>query len=105
MITVFDWSRRLALGGVAVVSFAIGGAASDGAGGTQPAARPVVELRLDAIGDGRPGVVVRGDDLRAVTGLGIRLEVEGTHSLHMWAIDSAGCGDETQLQRPVGVRR
>lgn len=101
MIQIRDWSRAVALGGVAVVSFALLPAGRD----TGLPMRPVVELRLDAIGDGRPGVTVRGEDLRAVTGLGIRLEVEGTHSLHMWAIDSAGCGDETQLQRPVRVTR
>lgn len=50
-------------------------------------------------------MVVRGEDLRAVTGLGIRLDVEGTHSLHVTAIDSAGCSDETQARRPVVVRR
>lgn len=101
MIQIRDWTRTVALGGVAVVSFAL----LPAGGGTGLPARPVVELRLDGIGDGRPGVVVRGEDLRAVTGLGIRLEVEGTHSLHMWAIDSAGCGDETKLPRLVQVTR
>lgn len=102
MITVFDWSRSVALGSAALVAFAL-----HSAGGpiALPPPRPVVELRLDARGDGRPGVVVRGEDLRAVTGLGIRLDVEGTHSLHVTAIDSAGCSDETQARRPVVVRR
>lgn len=102
MIQIRDWSRAVALGGVALVAFAL-----HSAGGpiALPPPRPVVELRLDARGDGRPGVVVRGEDLRAVTGLGIRLDVEGTHSLHVTAIDSAGCSDETQARRPVVVRR
>lgn len=101
-IAIHDWSRRVALGGVALVTFSLYPAGGDVA--LLPG-RPVAELRLDAIGDGRPGVVVRGDDLRAVTGLAIRLEVEGTHSLHMWAIDSAGCSDETAQSRPVVVKR
>jgi len=100
VIQILDWSRAVALGGVAVVSFALLPAGSDT--GLPP--RPVVELRLDAIGDGRPGVTVRGEDLRAVTGLGIRLEVAGAHSLHMWARDAAGCEAETGLRREVVVR-
>ena len=102
MIAIHDWTRRVALGGVAVVTFSLYPAGGDI---TLPPSRPVVELRLDAIGDGRPGVVVRGEDLRAVTGLGIRLDVEGTHSLHVWTIDNAGCQDETAQSRPVVVTR
>lgn len=100
MIEIHDWPRMATLGGDAVVTFRVGAR-----GGAGRPSRPVVELRLDAIGDGQPGVTVRGEDLRAVTGLRLPLRVAGTHSLHVWAVDAAGCSDRTGTVRPVQVTR
>lgn len=100
MIQVLDWPQVLSLGDDAVVSFRLRPAG----GGAGAPVRPVVELRLDAIGDGQPGVTVHGEDLRAVTGLALPMRVAGTHSLHVWAVDSAGCSDETAARREVVVR-
>lgn len=91
-LTVQDWTRSVALDAAATVSF------------TVEASAPVVSLRLDAIGDGLPGVTVRGDDLRAVSGLSLPMRVRGTHSLHVWAVDANGCEAETGLRREVVVQ-
>lgn len=99
MIEIHDWSRSATLGGDAIVTFRVG--ARNGAG--RPS-RPVVELRLDARGDGQPGVTVRGTDLRAVTGLRLPMTVAGTHSLHVGVVDAAGCSDETAARRAVVVQ-
>ena len=94
MITIHDWTREATLGGEAVVRFDLGAPA-----------RPVVELRLDAIGDALPGVMVHGEDLRAVRALGLPMRRTGTFSLHITAIDDLGCRDETAQARNVVVSR
>lgn len=99
MIAVSDWTRETVLGGRAGVSFAL--LRADGSG--KPAARPVVSLWLDAIGDGQPGVTVTGEDLRPVTGLAMPMTRAGTFSLHVGATDDQGCHAETGLQRLVVV--
>jgi hypothetical protein len=97
-ITVQDWSRVVTLGASAIITFTL---ATD-AGGSPT--RPVVELRADAIGDGLPGVTVRGTDLRAVAGLAVPMRVVGAFSLHVWAVDVEGCADETGMTRTVVVQ-
>lgn len=92
MITIHEWTRSVALGSEAVVSFDMGAPA-----------RPLVELRLDAIGDGLSGATVRGDDLRAVRALALPMLKVGTFSLHVWAVDADGCQDETAMSRPIVV--
>ncbi len=99
MIQIHDWSRDVSLGSEAIVSFGLRPAGAN----TGPS-RPVVELRLDAIGDGLPGVTARGDDLRAVRALALPMLRVGTFSLHLFAVDAAGCSDETAMRREVVVR-
>lgn len=99
MIQIHDWSRGVSRGSEAIVSFALRPAGTS----TGPS-RPVVELQIDAIGDGLPGITVRGSDLRAVRALALPMPRAGTFSLRLSAVDAAGCQDETAMRREVVVR-
>lgn len=65
----------------------------------------MVELRLDFLGDGAPApTVVRGDDLRQVSGLRATPPRAGTWSVHVFAVDACGREGATGVRRPVEVR-
>lgn len=88
-----DWTRTVALGGAVIVTLAV----------SSP--RPVATVTLDLIGDGLPGVTVRGDDLRGLRGLGIEAQRVGTFRVEVSATDAVGCSDRTGAVRPVEVTR
>lgn len=88
-----DWTRTVALGGAVLVTLAV----------SSP--RPVATVTLDLLGDGLPGVTVRGDDLRDLRGLGIEARRVGTFRVEVSATDTAGCSDRTGAVREVTVTR
>lgn len=93
MISVQSWSTGVALGSPGVVTF------------TVAAARPVVALDVDLLGDGLVAPTqLRGEDLRAVVGLRFTPARSGVYGLQVLATDAAGCVGATGLRRDVVVQ-
>ena len=65
--------------------------------------RPVIEVRVDLVGDGQDGWTLMCSDGRLVGAMYFRPQVAGTFSLHLYARDAEGQKDATGMTRTVMV--
>lgn len=101
-MTIRDWSRAAALGGVVSVALAWPGTS----GPHRPPTRPVVAVAVELLGSGLPSRVWRGTNLRGLTGLELPAPtVAGVYRLQVRVVDERVCGESSsKTSREVVVQ-